>query len=92
MKLRDLYIRWLVWRGKAIDIWSKSAYPANVLSNLCSNGFRLDGMICGSMEGFLQSLKQKDKDKQRQIYLLRRRTLHGTEPSRQQKGLQAENQ
>ncbi len=67
MKLRDLYIRWLVWRGKAIDIWSKSAYPANVLSNLCSNGFRLDGMICGSMEGFLQSLKQKDKDKQRQI-------------------------
>lgn len=67
MKLRDLYIRWLVWRGKAIDIWSKSAYPANVLSNLCSNGFRLDGMICGSMEGFLQSLKQKDRDKQRQI-------------------------
>lgn len=24
-------------------------------------------MACGSMEGFLQSLKQKDKDKQRQI-------------------------
>lgn len=67
MRLRDLHIRWLVWRGKAIDIWSKSAYPANVLSNLCSNRFRLDGMICGSMEGFLQSLKQKDRDKQRQI-------------------------
>lgn len=30
MKLRDLYIRWLVWRGKAIDIWSKSAYPATI--------------------------------------------------------------
>jgi len=24
-------------------------------------------MVCGSMEGFLQSLKQKDKDKQRQV-------------------------
>ena len=64
---KRLCVKWLVWRGKAIDIWSKSKYPADVLSNLCSNGFRFDGMICGSMEGFLQSLKQKDKDKQRQI-------------------------
>ena len=64
---RRLYIKWLVWRGKAVDIWSKSEYPADVLSNLCSNGFRFDGMVCGSMEGFLQSLKQQDKDKQRQI-------------------------
>ena len=53
--LNRLFIKWLVWRGKAIDIWSKSEYPAGVLSNLCSNGFRFDGMICGSMEGFLQS-------------------------------------
>jgi hypothetical protein len=65
--VRRLYIKWLVWRGKAVDIWSKSEYPADVLSNLCSNGFRFEGMVCGSMEGFLQSLKQKDKDKQRQI-------------------------
>ena len=50
-----------------LDIRSNGLYPSNVLSNLCSNGFRFDGMICGSMEGFLQSLKQKDKDKQRQI-------------------------
>lgn len=64
---RKLHIKWLVWRGKAVDIWSKSDYPADVLSNLCSNGFRFDGMVCGSMEGFLQSLKQKDKEKQRQI-------------------------
>lgn len=64
---RRLYIKWLVWQGKAVDVWSKSDYPADVLSNLCSNGFRFDGMVCGSMEGFLQSLKQKDKDKQRQI-------------------------
>lgn len=61
---RRLYIKWLVWRGKAVDIWSKSDYPADVLSNLCSNGFRFDGMVCGSMEGLLQSLKQKDKQRQ----------------------------
>ena len=64
---RRLYIKWLVWRGKAVDIWSKSKYPADVLSNLCSNVFRFDGMMCGSMEGFLQSLKQRDRDKQQQI-------------------------
>lgn len=50
-----------------LDIRSNGLYPSGVLSNLCSNGFRFDGMVCGSMEGFLQSLKQKDKDKQRQI-------------------------
>ncbi len=65
--LRKLLVRWKIFRGKAIDIWSKNAYPADVLSNLRSNGFRFDGMICGSMEGFLQSLKYKDMDKQRQI-------------------------
>ena len=51
----------------SLDIRSNGAYPSGVLSNLCSNGFRFEGMVCGSMEGFLQSLKQKDKDKQRQI-------------------------
>lgn len=65
--LRRLYIKWQVWCGKAIDIWSKNAYPADVLSNLCSNGFRFEGMICGSMEGLLQSLKYKELDKQRQV-------------------------
>ena len=50
-----------------LDIRSNGLYPSNVLSNLCSNGFRFDGMVCGSMEGFLQSLKRKDLDKQRQI-------------------------
>lgn len=48
-----------------LDIRSNGLYPSNVLSNLCSNIFVYDGMICGSMEGFLQSLKQKDFDKQR---------------------------
>lgn len=67
MNLRNFFIKWQVWRGKALDIWSKSPYPANVLSNLCSNGFRFEGVLCGSMEGFLQSLKYQNIDKQRQI-------------------------
>lgn len=50
-----------------LDIRSNGVYPSNVLSNLCSNGFRFDGVLCGSMEGFLQSLKHQDRDKQRQI-------------------------
>lgn len=53
--------------SNTLDIRSNGLYPSNVLSNLCSNGFRFEGMVCGSMEGFLQSLKQKDRDKQRQI-------------------------
>ena len=64
---RRLKIKWLVWRGKAVDIWSKSAYPADVLSNLSNNAFCFDGIECGSMEGFLQSLKYEDTDKQREI-------------------------
>lgn len=50
-----------------LNIRSNGQYPSNVLSNLCSNGFRFDGMMCGSMEGFLQSLKQQDLDKQLSI-------------------------
>ena len=70
---RQLYIRWLVRWGKAIDIWSHSDYPSQVLSNLCSNPFTFDGVLCGSMEGFLQSLKQQDRDKQRQICAMKGR-------------------
>ena len=72
-KFRQLYIRWLVRRGKAIEIWSHSDYPSQVLSNLCSNPFTFDGVACGSMEGFLQSLKQQDQDKQRQICAMKGR-------------------
>lgn len=67
MRLRNLYIKWQVWRGKALDIWSKSPYPANVLSNLSNNEFHFEGVPCGSMEGFLQSLKYQDEGKQRLI-------------------------
>ena len=61
--IRKIRIKWQVWCGKAVDIWSKSPYPANVLSNLHDNEFYFDGVKCGSMEGFLQSLKQKNVKK-----------------------------
>lgn len=64
---RNLRMRWELRRGRALDIWSTGEYPADVLSNLCSNRFRLDGIECQSMEGFLQSLKYADPGRQRQI-------------------------
>ena len=65
--IRKIRIKWQVWCGKAVDIWSKSSYPANVLSNLHDNEFYFDGVKCGSMEGFLQSLKQNNVKKQYQV-------------------------
>ena len=62
-ELKDMYNQ----ETNTLDIRSNGLYPSNVHSNMCSNGFRFDGMVCGSMEGFLQSLKRKDLDKQRQI-------------------------
>lgn len=53
--------------ANTLDIRSNGMYPSGVLSNLCSNAFRLDGVLCNSMEGFLQSLKHRDTDKQRQL-------------------------
>ena len=52
---------------RVIDIYSKGEYPADVLSNFYPNEFTLDGIKCGSMEGFLQSLKFKSQKKQREV-------------------------
>lgn len=43
-----------------IDIKYSKAYPCNVLSNLYPNQFIIDGILCASMEGFLQSLTHTD--------------------------------
>lgn len=69
--MNRFYAWWLVKTGKAIDIWSKSKYPANILSNLHDSVFIFDDVECHSMEGFLQSLKYQDEEKQRQICKLR---------------------
>lgn len=42
--IHKLYVRYLVWRGKVINIWSKSPFPANALSNLHPNAFEVEGM------------------------------------------------
>lgn len=57
--------------ANTLDIRSNGMYPSGVLSNLCSNAFRFDGVLCNSMEGFLQSLKHPDPNKQRQICQLK---------------------
>ena len=72
--IKNGFARWQVCRGKAVDIWSTGRYPANVLSNLCDNEFVFDGVQCGSMEGFLQSLKTKDEGYQLQICRMGGRT------------------
>lgn len=68
--LRKAYVKYLVWRGKAIDIWSNE-YPSGILSNLSNNGFEFDGIECKSMEGFLQSLKYSDPKVQKSICFLK---------------------
>ena len=46
-ELKDMYNP----EANTLDIRSNGLYPSGVLSNLCSNSFRFDGMVCGSMEG-----------------------------------------
>lgn len=55
---------------KVIDIYSRGEYPSNILSNFYNNSFVIDGIRCASMEGFLQSLKVKNTDRQRRTCLL----------------------
>lgn len=43
-----------------MDILSTGSYPANKLSNFAGHQFVIDGILCRSMEGFLQALKHKD--------------------------------
>jgi len=50
-----------------MDIHSKSNYPANKLSNFAGHRFVLDGVVCNSMEGFLQSLKFSNPDMQEEV-------------------------
>lgn len=43
-----------------MDIGSGSGWPAAALSNFSPHPFVIDGIVCASMEGFLQSLKFKE--------------------------------
>ena len=50
-----------------MDIGSENKYPASSLSNFSPHPFVLDGVECASMEGFLQSLKFKNPDMQKEV-------------------------
>ena len=50
-----------------MDIGSKSDYPASSLSNFAGHRFWIDDIECYSMEGFLQSLKFKEPEIQKEV-------------------------
>lgn len=50
-----------------MDIGSKNGYPSSALSNFAPHPFYVDGVLCNSMEGFLQSLKFKNPDMQVEV-------------------------
>ncbi|CAL9989825.1 hypothetical protein VPHK567_0104 [Vibrio phage K567] len=50
-----------------MNIKSGAGYPASALSNFAPHSFTLDGVECASMEGFLQSLKFKNPEMQREV-------------------------
>lgn len=47
-----------------LDVHSSSAWPSRDLSNFAPWKFVLDGVACGSMEGFVQGLKFEDPAEQ----------------------------
>lgn len=56
--------------NKIFDIKARGAYPSNVLSNFSPTSFNFDGVKIKSIEGFLQSLKVCNIEKQRKMCLL----------------------
>ena len=50
-----------------MDIGSGNNYPSSSLSNFAGHRFEIDGVLCYSMEGFLQSLKFESKDIQESV-------------------------
>lgn len=53
-----------------MEIKAGNGYPAGALSNFARHPFTLDGVQCNSMEGFLQGLKFKNPEMQREICTL----------------------
>ena len=50
-----------------MDIGSTMEYPSSALSNFAPHAFVIDGVECASMEGFLQSLKFKNPEIQKEV-------------------------
>lgn len=53
-----------------MDIGSGTGYPGSALSNFAPHPFTIDGVLCNSMEGFLQSLKFESVDMQHHVCTL----------------------
>lgn len=62
--IHKIKIKVLCLLGFALDIHSKGKWPSYALSNFHPHSFEFDGVQCESMEGFLQSLKTNDKERQ----------------------------
>lgn len=67
MTLHQIKIKILCLLGLALDIHSKGQWPSNALSNFYPHKFKVDGIECASMEGFLQSLKTSSMAGQKEI-------------------------
>lgn len=50
-----------------MDIRSGKKWPSSALSNFAPHPFVIDGVECSSMEGFLQSLKFKNPEMQKEV-------------------------
>lgn len=70
MTLHQIKVKILCLLGLAIDIHSKGKWPSNALSNFYPHRFNFDGVWCGSMEGFLQSLKTPSMSDREEICAL----------------------
>lgn len=53
-----------------MDIGSGNGYPESALSNFSPHPFLYDGVVCASMEGFLQSLKFENPEMQKYVCTL----------------------
>lgn len=62
--VHKIYVKNLTWLRLAVDIHSKGKWPSYALSNFYPHEFDFEGVRCGSIEGFLQSLKTDDIERQ----------------------------
>src|SRR5215207_3559121 len=66
--MREIIFGWMFpLKKKTIDIGTDETYPASELTNFAEHHFIIDGVSCNSMEGFLQSLKFEDINKQIEV-------------------------
>ena len=55
---------------KVKNINPEGRYPEDILSRLCNDDFCYDGIQCGCMEAFLQSLRYRDTEMQLQVCVM----------------------